>query len=102
MTGTLTRSHVEFRNDYDRRNLRGMRGSVEERAHLFSHWDGVPPQRPLRAASRPHHVKQGSTTYTLRFRSISEYERNVKQSATSIAGPSDRIPVSRPLPVPAH
>ncbi len=46
MTDQPTRSHVEFSNAYERRNLRALRGSVEERAHLFSHWDEVLPQRP--------------------------------------------------------
>ncbi len=54
MTDQPVRSHVEFSNEYERRNLRALRGPVEERAHLFSHWDEVLPQRPLRAAAQPH------------------------------------------------
>jgi CubicO group peptidase (beta-lactamase class C family) len=58
MSDQPTRSHVEFSNEYERRKLRALRGSVEERAHLFSHWDGVLPQRPLRAAAQPHHFER--------------------------------------------
>ena len=58
MTDQPTRSHVEFSNEYERRNLRALRGSVEERAHLFSHWDEVLPQRSLRAAAQPHRFER--------------------------------------------
>ncbi len=58
MTSQPTRSHVEFSSEYERRNLRALRGSVEERAHLFSHWDDVLPQRPLRAAAQPHRFER--------------------------------------------
>ena len=48
------RSCVEFSNEYDRRNPRALRGKALERALFFSLWDEVLPQRPLRAAARPH------------------------------------------------
>ncbi len=55
MTDQRTRPPVEFSNEYKRGRLGALGGTVEERAHLFSHWDEVLPQRPLRAAAQPHH-----------------------------------------------
>jgi CubicO group peptidase (beta-lactamase class C family) len=48
-------TQLAFSQQYDRRNMRDLAGSVEDRTHLFSHWDEVLPQRQLHAAARPHH-----------------------------------------------
>jgi CubicO group peptidase (beta-lactamase class C family) len=52
MTNPTTRP--SFTDNFDRRNMRDVGGSIEERTHLFSHWDEVLPQRQLHAAAQPH------------------------------------------------
>ena len=47
-------SHAEFSAEYNRKSLRNLTGDVHARAHLFSHWDEVLPQRRLNAAARPY------------------------------------------------
>ncbi|MCP3992188.1 MAG: serine hydrolase [Actinomycetia bacterium] len=51
-------STAEFSDEYERRKLAAVGGSVEERAHLFSHWDEVLPQRSLSASTQPHRFKR--------------------------------------------
>ncbi len=58
MTGQPARPHLEFSNEFKRGRLGALGGTVEDRAHLFSHWDGVLPQRPLRAGAQPHHFER--------------------------------------------
>ncbi len=61
-------STVEFTDEYDRGRLAALGGTVEDRAHLFSHWDGVLPQRALRSSTQPHRFER-------RLRSLGiEYE----------------------------
>ncbi len=87
------RSHVEFSNEYERRNLRALRGPVEERAHLFSHWDEVLPQRPLRAAAQPHRFERRLRPHDVEYefagdtRTIDDYmDRNDIAGLLVIAG----------------
>ncbi|MDP6605991.1 MAG: serine hydrolase [Dehalococcoidia bacterium] len=47
-------AHPALSDEYERGNLRGLAGSVEERVHLFSHWDKVLHQRQLHVAAQPH------------------------------------------------
>ena len=49
---------MEFSDEHDSRNMRTLQGTDEERAHLFSHWDTVLPQRALRTAAEPYHFRQ--------------------------------------------
>lgn len=47
-------ARVEFSTTHDRSNLAKLGGSVEDRAHFFSHWDEVLPYGVLTAAADPH------------------------------------------------
>ena len=47
-------AYTEFATTYNHKNMRNLVGDVDSRAHLFSHWDEVPPYRRIEAAQKPH------------------------------------------------
>ena len=71
--------HAEFAATYNRKTMRNMAGDVHARAHLFSHWDEVLPNRRLEAAATPYEFNdrsgplEGAYEYAGETYSIDDY-----------------------------